>query len=87
MAELKRVNRKMNKLKFTSNYKHELMVLIGGVGAICTDHKVLFSIFILILIIGIVGMTAQVIAIIVFKKLVLYFEELVEKKYSNKNNK
>jgi hypothetical protein len=73
----------MNKLKLISDCKYELMAIFGGVGAICADHKLLFIIHFLILIIGLVGITAQVIAIIVFKKLVLYFEKLVEKKYSN----
>ena len=69
----------MNKLKLISDCKYELMAFIGGVGTMCTDHKILFLILILILIIGLVGMTAQIIAIIVFKKLVLFFEKLVEK--------
>jgi beta-lactamase regulating signal transducer with metallopeptidase domain len=45
----------MNKLKLISDCKYELMVLIGGVGQQFTDSPILFSIFIFILIIGIVG--------------------------------
>lgn len=73
----------MKKLKLISDYKCELMAIIGWVGAMCADHKILFLIFSFIFFMGLVGMTAHIIAIIIFKKLVLFFEKLVEKKYSN----
>jgi len=45
----------MNNLKLIWDCKYELMVLIGGVGQQFTDSPILFSTFISIFIIGIVG--------------------------------